>query len=593
MRSGLAIRVGAILSVLAVVATASVWAADPASGRPATRTAIPPGAKPAPPAGLAHRWAYVKLNLQVDEHADKAIDIARRAAAAGYNGLVLADYKLNVLDRVSERYFKNIARFKAVCDERHLEIVPCVASFGYSEGIYTYDPNLMEGLPARDMPLRVKAGVARGEGSSHPQLRGQFEEANNNQFTGWSFQDRPGEGTFRDAAVKHGGTSALRLGNPAGQKAAPQLRIMKGIGVRPFTQFHLSAWIKTEGLTNHANLRLFAMGADGRVLSHQNLGVQATQDWTRHDVMFNSLENETLTVYVGVWGETQGTAWVDDLTCVEAPFVNLVRRPGCPLELKTKSGRKLIEGRDYDPIVDQLLLDRLKEGRFDVAHESPVVKLRPSAKLNDGDVVLASYYHAVSVYDGQVPASLSEEKSFEIVRKQVESVKKLLDPRRMFLSHDEIRVANWSATEQAANQTAGQLLAANVRRCEELCREIQPGVSLCIWNDMFDPHHNAKAPPFYLVRGTLEGSWEGLSKETLIINWNQQKADSAKFFADRGHQQVLAGYYDAPVANIRDWLDQTRGMNVTGVMYTTWRDNYADLEAFAKVAWGPASQPAP
>jgi hypothetical protein len=27
-------------------------------------------------------------------------------------------------------------------------------------------------------------------------------------------------------------------------------------------------------------------------------------------------------------------------------------------------------------------------------------------------------------------------------------------------------------------------------------------------------------------------------------------------------------------------------MNVTGVMYTTWQDNYGELEAFAKAAWG-------
>lgn len=541
--------------------------------------------RPASINGLAHRWVYLRFNMQVDAQADAAIAVARRAAAAGYNGVVLADYKLNILDRVIDRYFQNVARFKAVCDELGLEIVPCVASFGYSEGIYTYNPNLMEGLPAREMPLRVKGGIARGEGVSHPQLRGSFEEAQGDQFTGWGFQDVPGKGTFRDTAVKHSGDSAFRLGNPTGEQTG-NLRISTNLKVRPFTQFHLSAWIKSAGLSNHANMRLFAIGADGRVLAHQNLGVKETQDWTRHDIMFNSLESDSVNLYVGVWGGTKGQAWIDDLTCIETPFVNLVRRPGCPLELKTRSGRVLQEGRDYEPIVDQRMLDKLAQGRFEIAGDPPAVKLLPAAKVSDGDVLLASYYHVVSIYDGQIPASLSEEESFEIVRRQLVSVQKLLNPKRMFLSHDEIRIANWSATEMAANQTAGELLAANVRRCEQLCREIHPGVELCIWNDMFDPHHNAKAPPFYLVRGTLKGSWEGLSKETLIINWNQQKANSAKFFADRGHAQILAGYYDAPVANIRDWLDQTKGMNVTGVMYTTWRDNYRDLEAFAQAAWG-------
>lgn len=567
-------RILLCLGLLAVLLTgqSSLLAADDPS-RPGTF------------GGLAHRWVYLRFNLQVDAQVDQAIDVARRAAAAGYNGVVLADFKLNVLDRVIDRYFKNVARFKAVCDELGLEIVPCVASFGYSEGIYLHNPNLMEGLPAKEMPLRVKSGFARADGASHPQLRGTFEEAQGDHFTGWSFQDVPGEGTFRDTAVKHAGESAFRIGKASGEQTG-NLRISKNLRVRPFTQFHLSAWIKTAGLTNHSNLRLFAIGADGRVLAHQNLGVKETQDWTRHDVMFNTLESDAVNVYVGVWGGTRGQAWIDDLTCVEAPFVNLVRRPGCPLELKTKSGRPLQEGRDYEPIVDQRMLDQIVRGKFENAGEPPAVKLLPAAKLTEGDVVLASFYHAVSIYDGQIPASLSEEESFEIVRKQLVGVKKLLDPKRMFLSHDEIRVANWSATEMANNRTAGELLAANVRRCEQLCREVQPGVALCIWNDMFDPHHNAKAPPFYLVRGTLEGSWEGLSKETLIINWNQQKAHSAKFFADRGHSQILAGYYDASPENIRDWLDATKGMNVTGVMYTTWQDNYSAMENFAKAAWG-------
>ncbi len=30
-------------------------------------------------------------------------------------------------------------------------------------------------------------------------------------------------------------------------------------------------------------------------------------------------------------------------------------------------------------------------------------------------------------------------------------------------------------------------------------------------------------------------------------------------------------------------------MNVTGVMYTTWQDNYGELEAFARAAGGRGS----
>ena len=62
-------------------------------------------------------------------------------------------------------------------------------------------------------------------------------------------------------------------------------------------------------------------------------------------------------------------------------------------------------------------------------------------------------------------------------------------------------------------------------------RHINPQAKRCIWSDMFDPHHNA-VKDFYLVNGNLSGSWEGLPKDTIIMNWNSGKpAPSLKHFA--------------------------------------------------------------
>src|SRR5688572_12187225 len=85
------------------------------------------------------RWVYLKQNLQVRENIPKVEAVLRRAAAAGYNGVVLADYKLNVLDRVPEHYFTNAEQFKKICAELRLEIIPTVADFGYSSGILAHD----------------------------------------------------------------------------------------------------------------------------------------------------------------------------------------------------------------------------------------------------------------------------------------------------------------------------------------------------------------------------------------------------------------------------------------------------------------------
>ena len=41
-------------------------------------------------------------------------------------------------------------------------------------------------------------------------------------------------------------------------------------------------WIRTEEFDSAASVRLFAIGTGGRTLSHFNLGVKRTQDWTEH-----------------------------------------------------------------------------------------------------------------------------------------------------------------------------------------------------------------------------------------------------------------------------------------------------------------------
>jgi hypothetical protein len=73
----------------------------------------------------------------------------------------------------------------------------------------------------------------------------------------------------------------------------------------------------------------------------------------------------------------------------------------------------------------------------------------------------------------------------------------------------------------------------------------------------------------------LHGRAEGLRNPSLA-------AESLRHFASLGHRQVLAGYYDGPVGAIRGWLRDGREiLEISGAMYTTWRHQYRDLEAFA------------
>jgi hypothetical protein len=83
----------------------------------------------------------------------------------------------------------------------------------------------------------------------------------------------------------------------------------------------------------------------------------------------------------------------------------------------------------------------------------------------------------------------------------------------------------------------------------------------------------------------LKGSWEGLSRDVVIANWNGGKAvESLKFFADRGYPQIIAGYYDVDdLTNFQQWDAAARQVKgVAGFMYTTWQARYGLLERYGK-----------
>ena len=241
----------------------------------------------------------------------------------------------------------------------------------------------------------------------------------------------------------------------------------------------------------------------------------------------------------------------------------------------------LAEGADFEKLTDPMLGMKPYAGEFDVWHEPPQLR----TKLPDGTKLLASYYHAATIHDGQAMICPSEPKTMEVLRDQAQRVHKLWGAKGYMMSHDEIRVLNHCAACQSRKLTPGQILAENVRACTAILKEVNPGGRIHVWSDMFDPHHNAVKGNYYLVNGDITGSWEGLDKDVIAVPWHfGKREESLKFFAERGNRSVIAGYYDAKPEQVKQWLAAAKGRNVIGVMYTTWQNNYADLEAFAKAA---------
>jgi hypothetical protein len=502
-------------------------------------------------------WLYVSRNLWVDENVTALEALFERAGRVGYTHVLLADSKFAKLGDMDARYFRNLERVKAAAASNRLEIVPALFSLGYSNDLLWHDPNLIEGLPVTNALFVVRGGEARLEPDPPVSLPGGDCE----DLARWSWKD--------DCVVPEAGTA--RVSDPAGRNA----RLVARVTVRPFRQYHVSVRVRTREFRGTPEIKVLA---GERVLNFNSLGVRPTQDWQTHHAVFNSLNHSNVAVYFGCWDGRTGTLWWDDARLEEVGLLNVIRRAGAPLTVRTEEGTPLVEGRDFEPVRDPLMGCRPWNGAYDVYHEPPVIRTR----LPDGTRLRVSYYHAVTVHDDQAMICPSEPRTVELLRDQARRMHAAWGARGYFMSHDEIRVLNWCAACQRRGLEAGALLADNVRTCIRILREVNPGGRIYVWSDMFDPQHNARAD-YYLVRGDLRGAWEGLDRDVIVVPWYfEKRAESLKWFADRGHRQVIAAYYDAVPERVLDWLAAAREIpGVEGVMYTTWEQRYADLERFA------------
>ena len=498
---------------------------------------------------LDKRWVYCSFNLWVDKNVDTLEGVMRRSAKAGYTGILLADSKFGKLGDMDARYFRNIGKVKGLAAELKLEIVPALFPVGYSGALLWHDPNLAEALPVRDAPFVVKDGVARLEPDRRVLAKPEWkDEIMAESEGGWTVTD------------------------PRGSNA----RVVFRQKVTPFRQYHVSVKVKSESFKGEPRIQALV---GNKALIYSGLGVKATQDWSEHHAVFNSLENDDVRLYLGCWDGGTGTLSWKDAVLEEVGLLNVVRRDGAPLVV-SMDGKKLAEGADFDAVADPRMGTVPWKGGYDVWHEPPSIR----TKLRDGTRLAVSYFHVVTIHDGQVGICPSEPKTLELLRDQAKRMHDAWGAKGYFMSHDEIRAWNWCKACQDRKLDAGAMLADNAKACVKILREINPKGDIYVWSDMFDPHHNARKD-YYLARGDFAGAWDGLDKDVIIAAWHIGARDKTlPFFADRGHRILIAGYYDHDPGDVTKWLDASRKVKgVCGVMYTTWQNRYDDLENFARI----------
>ena len=538
-------------------------------------------------AEMKEKWVFYGGSIRDQASTDKLVEFLRQAKAAGCTHIQLNEGGMARLDEATAEYLDNAKRVLAAANELDIAVVPGIFAIGYSGRYLWRDFNLAEGIPVREAPFVVKDGVAAPDTTDAPLLaNGGFDEADGDKLAGWSREDLVGKNTFVDRQVKHSGNSSLKITSldklPAEAKGS--CRISQKIAVKPFRYYRVTLRVKTEGIAAEKEDYVLITSSEGKRRNcYTNLHLEQTQDWTEQSIAFSTFEATSIDFSVGASDAKAGTIWFDDITIEPAGLLNILRRDLVPLVV-TNEDRSVTydEGKDFEAVVDP----RLKGYRAD--HDAPVITLTKESRIKEGQNLLVSFFFSTLIYDDQAVCSVEDPKILEIMEDQMKRIASAWPAPGYFMSYDEMRIGGWELQPNGEHLAPGQILAQHVAKAVGMVKKYAPDAKIYVWSDMFDPTHNArpfaKRGYYYLVNGNWDGGWEGLPSDVIIMNWNgtENVAESLRWFAGRGHRQIMAGYYDGdPKQNLDMWLKASDGVpNVIGMMYTTWRHDYEKMPAF-------------
>lgn len=532
-------------------------------------------------------WYYHHSFLADEAAVAKSKALIDKAAAAGYTGAVFWDTSFDFMgDDFSP--IQNQDRMKEVMNyarKKHLKAVAATGFVGWSNDLLSFNPNWAESSRIVGQQFSVDAsGRKLTLNNSFPGLRNNSFEAGK---SAWDIGDHDVSTTPNG----RGGSSAATIVD-----AKANSRLRQDIVLKPWRQYHLSLWFKTANFAGGPMVEVL-QGGSGKILFNAGLPANGNHEWTQIDYSFNSQDATAAQLYLGVWGGCRGLISFDDVVLEESAFVYVEHSAGAPFKLYDPAHPDTVyrQGADYNQVLDPDMHAPTRPAFHNVFHWPPMATLPAGTSLKPGQVVAADYYAVFPMTtSNQTSVCLTEPGFYKWLGQNAKAVKRVLpDDNGILLGYDELRQANSCYACRSRNMTAGQLLASSISKAHQIYQSTLPNAPIFVWNDMFDPYHNAHAD-FYYVEGDLTGSWKGLPAELSIMNWNlDHLTESLTWFSGRdpkqpvAHHQMIAGFYDkgagAPEAE-KEWKQAAGIPGITGIMYTTYADDYSQLQSFAQGA---------
>lgn len=531
-------------------------------------------------------YIFYSNNVLVDENYHKVLALLQEGKELGYRGLMLFSGGRSAIVNLAnndQTILGRVAEIKREADKLGMELIPVGAS---PESLTYLDPGLTEALPVTDRLFSVKNGLASLR-KSHNSIA-EFNRA----ATDWNLLD----GTSWDAG--NGETSASSaLGSVlfdsakwnADRKAQRLYKEFTGLSKR--TAYRLSFSIKTEDFKGPMQVQIY----DGQTLlplymnasSRLGLGSQPNGEfnptgnvlqensqgkWLRYQLDFNSIAAEKVRIYLGVWNtKFAGKAWVDNIQLEEVGVNHAVEREGMAVSVKLQLPNNQSQAITRDEFV--------------LVNED--IRFKNPAAFPDGSQLLVSWYQSSKGIANNTGYASPCRKGFldkttDILDNSLAS--NAFGENAFFLYYDEWRVMNWDPN--CTSKTAAETLANTFKNVRSYLKEKHPNTKVFVWNDMFDPEHNAVAN-YWTVNGSLVPIKNTLDASTTVVNWLEydnlnpdKQVRSLSYFSQQQVPQLIALYYD-DVAKVSPWLaslkraensaNPVRG--VKGIVYTSWVGN--------------------
>ena len=254
-----------------------------------------------------HQAALLSADSGVRQNAVRALDADAESAQLLFDSAVLVDPELSI----------------------RREALVKMAHFDDSRTLRRIVQQMFVSPENRDDPwianaLKTLAGrydIAIGNRDLGENLftNGSFEAGQGESVVGWRpamYGGRRGTTFSVNTDPKHvrTGRRSIMIQSERGADVAWASQIK----VKPHTEYRLSGWVKTVGVTGAMGGLMNVHVMDGAVTS----AAKGDSDWTQVEVEFNSGGRDSITVncLFGGWGLARGTAYYDDVSLQEIVF---------------------------------------------------------------------------------------------------------------------------------------------------------------------------------------------------------------------------------------------------------------------------------